>query len=56
MGFIEQYSLGGRLMYRANERGVAFLRQYYVLLSMFLASENETKQPAIVYQHALRPE
>lgn len=56
MGFIEQYSMGGRPMYRANERGVAFLRQYYVLLSMFLTSENETKQPAIIYQHALRPE
>ena len=56
MGFMERYLMTGRPMYRASERGVAYLRQYYVLLSMFLASENETKQPAIVYQHALRPE
>jgi predicted transcriptional regulator len=56
MGFIEQYFMAGRPMYRASQRGVAFLRQYYVLLSMFLASENETRQPAIVYQHTLRPE
>jgi predicted transcriptional regulator len=56
MGFIEQYLMAGRPMYRASDRGLAFLRQYYVLLSMFLASENETKQPAIVCQHALRPE
>lgn len=56
MGFMERYVMAGRPMYRASERGVAYLRQYYVLLSMFLASENETKQPAIMYQHALRPE
>ena len=56
MGFIERYVIAGRPMYRANERGLAFLRQYYALLSMFLASENEAKQPAIAYHQALRPE
>jgi predicted transcriptional regulator len=56
MGFIEQYMMAGRSMYRASERGLSFLRQYYVLLSMFLISENETKQPAIVFQHILRSE
>jgi len=56
MGFMERYVMAGRPMYRASERGVAYLRQYYVLLSMFLASENEIKQPAIVYQHNLRSE
>jgi predicted transcriptional regulator len=47
MGFIVQYTIAGRPMYQASERGLAFLRQYYVLLSMFLISENEAKQPAI---------
>jgi predicted transcriptional regulator len=56
MGFIERYVISGRPIYRANERGLAFLRQYYALLSMFLASENEAKQPAIAYHQALRPE
>jgi predicted transcriptional regulator len=56
MGFIDQYAISGRPMYRASERGLAFLRQYYTLLSMFLVSGNDTKQPSIVYQQALRPE
>ena len=47
MGFVVQYMLSGRPMYRASERGLAFLRQYYVLLSMFLMSEDEARQPAI---------
>ena len=56
MGFVERYMMTGRPMYRASERGLAFLRQYYTLLSMFLISENETKQPAIVFQHILKSE
>lgn len=54
MGFIEQYIISGRPTYRASERGLAFLRQYYVLLSMFLVSEDEAKQPAIIHQNSLR--
>ena len=46
MGFVVQYTMGGRPMFRASERGLVFLRQYYVLLGMFLMSE-EAKQPAI---------
>jgi predicted transcriptional regulator len=56
MGFIERYVIDGRPVYRANERGVTFLRQYYELLSMFLTSENETKQPAILFPHIMRSE
>jgi predicted transcriptional regulator len=54
MGFIEQYVMSGRPMYRASERGLAFLRQYYVLLSMFLVSEDESRQPAIIHQNSIR--
>lgn len=54
MGFIEQSIMSGRPMYRASERGLAFLRQYYVLLSMFLVSEDEARQPAIIHQNSLR--
>ncbi len=54
MGFIEQYIMSGRPMYRASERGLAFLRQYYVLLGMFLVSEDEARQPAIIHQNSLR--
>lgn len=54
MGFVEQYAMSGRPMYRASERGLAFLRQYYVLLGMFLVSEDEARQPAIIYQNSPR--
>jgi predicted transcriptional regulator len=54
MGFIEQDVKDGRPMYRANERGLAFLREYYVLLSMLLAAENGTRRPSIVYEPELR--
>lgn len=54
MGFVEQYTMSGRPMYRASERGLAFLRQYYVLLSMFLVSEDEARQPVIIYQNSPR--
>lgn len=47
MGFVVPYTVSGRPTYRASERGLAFLRQYYVLLSMFLLSGDEAKQPAI---------
>jgi len=54
MGFIEQYIMNGRPMYKASERGLAFLRQYYVLLSTFLVSEDEARQPAIIHPSSLR--
>jgi hypothetical protein len=54
MGFIEHYIMNGRPMYKASERGLAFLRQYYVLLSTFLVSEDEARQPAIIYPSSLK--
>ncbi len=36
MGFIDMDMKEGRVLYRANERGLSFLRQYHVLLEMLL--------------------
>jgi len=54
MGFIWEDVKDGRVMYRASERGLGFLRQYYVLLSMLMAAENENRRPNIVYEPQLR--
>jgi predicted transcriptional regulator len=54
MGFIQEDVKDGRTMYRASERGLDFLRQYYVLLSILLAAENGTKRTNIVYEPQLR--
>jgi predicted transcriptional regulator len=48
MGFVEEERREGRPSYRASERGLAFLRQYYVLLSMFLVAENRSKRPVVI--------
>jgi predicted transcriptional regulator len=54
MGFIEQYVANDKILYRASERGLAFLRQYYALLSTFLAPENGAKRPPFMYEPELR--
>ena len=54
MGFIWEDVKDGRVMYRASERGIDFLRQYYVLLSMFLAAANGTRRPNIADEPLLR--
>ena len=36
IGLIETDTKGGRALYRASEKGLNFLRQYYVLLEMLL--------------------
>ena len=54
MGFIWEDVKDGRVMYRASERGLNFLRQYYVLLSMLMAAENGNRRPNIVYEPQLR--
>jgi len=56
MGFIDQHPLEGKPFYQASKRGMAFLRQYYVLLSMLLAVENGKRQPTFVYEPVLRHE
>jgi predicted transcriptional regulator len=53
MGFIYEGVKDGRVVYRASERGLDFLRQYYVLLGMLLAAENGTRRPTLVYEPQL---
>jgi len=38
MGFIETDKKDGRVLYRASEKGLDFLRQYYILLGMMLST------------------
>ena len=38
MGFIETNIKDGRILYRASEKGLDFLRQYYVLLGKMLST------------------
>jgi predicted transcriptional regulator len=54
MGFIQEDVKDGKVMYRASQRGLDFLRQYYVLLSMLLAAENGTRRSTVVYEPQLR--
>jgi predicted transcriptional regulator len=54
IGFIQEDVKDGRVVYRASERGLDFLRQYYVLLSMVLAAENGTRRSNIVCEPLLR--
>ncbi len=49
MGFVETHLKDGRSLYKASEKGLGFLRQYYVLLGMLL--ESTQNEPAnIAYE------
>jgi len=48
MGFIETYMREGRIAYKTTLKGIAFLRQYYVLLEMLLGGP-PLNNPIIVY-------
>ena len=54
MGFIETYVGEGRILCRATEKGLAFLRQYYVLLGMLLAPQEQSKMSTIVCEARVR--
>lgn len=54
MGFIVEDVKDGRPSYRASERGLDFLRQYYVLLSILLAAENGNRRPILAYAPEMR--
>lgn len=43
-GFIETNIEEGRVSYRASEKGLAFLRQYYILLGMLLGTPMRNNQ------------
>ena len=44
IGFVDANSIDGQISYRVNEKGLAFLRQYYVLLGMLLGICTENNQ------------
>lgn len=66
MGYVDVNTKKGQVLYRASEKGLAFLRQYYVLLGMLLSACKEdnrlTLSPKLnmylidktAHQHALR--
>jgi predicted transcriptional regulator len=54
MGFIEQCTVEGRSMYHASARGQSFLRQYYILLSLLMASEKDSRRLPLIYEAQLR--
>lgn len=48
IGFIEMHAAEGRMLCRATEKGLAFLREYYVLLGMLLAPPRHNEIPRII--------
>jgi len=50
IGFIEMDKKEGQCLYRTSEKGLAFLRQYYVLLGMLLNAFARNKPASIVYE------
>lgn len=54
MGFIEMDVKASRLLYRASEKGLAYLRQYQVLLGMLLSAYAPNKPITVVYNTSNR--
>jgi len=52
IGFIEVEMRGRRIQYCATEKGIAFLRQYYILLGMLADTYAIGDQAQWVYQRA----
>jgi predicted transcriptional regulator len=50
IGFIEMDKKEGQCLYRTSEKGLDFLRQYYVLLGMLLSAFARNKSASIVYE------
>jgi hypothetical protein len=47
IGFVDASAIDGQISYRVNEKGLAFLRQYYVLLMMMLGVCTENNQSTL---------
>jgi len=47
IGFIEMDIKRGRVLYKASEKGLDFLRQYYVLLEMLLSAHGQNKSTSV---------
>lgn len=52
IGFIEVRMRGQQMLYCATEKGLAFLRQYYVLLGMLTNTYALSEQGQLLYQVA----
>lgn len=50
IGFIETHKKDGQVLYRASEKGLDFLRQYYVLLGTLLNAYTRSKSPEAICQ------
>jgi predicted transcriptional regulator len=50
IGFIEMDKKEDQCLYRTSEKGLNFLRQYYVLLGMLLSALARNKSASIVYK------
>jgi predicted transcriptional regulator len=55
IGFIEVEMRGRRIQYCATEKGLAFLRQYYILLGMLADTYAIGDQGQLAYQPAYEP-
>ncbi len=54
MGFIEMYPTEGKMLCKATQKGLAFLREYYVLLGMLLTPTPYNNVPNIVCEARVR--
>jgi predicted transcriptional regulator len=54
MRFIEVYGKEGRILCRATEKGLAFLREYYVLLGMLVTAPTQNNIPNIICEAQVR--
>lgn len=55
IGFIEIRMIGQRILYAATERGLEFLKQYYLLLGMLMNTYSLEEQSRSVCQTAYAP-
>jgi len=55
LGFLEKELRNGRILYKASERGLEFLKQYHVLLEMLLNpyADDKFPQPEKGFAHVL---
>lgn len=54
VGFIEIDTREGKILCRTTEKGLAFLRQYYVLLGMLLTPQTQSNTPIIICEAPVR--
>jgi predicted transcriptional regulator len=52
IGFIEVQARGQKILYCATEKGLAFLRQYYILIGMLTKTYTLSEQGQLIYQPA----